>query len=251
MSFITDALRLENHPVAVFRAESMPEGAFTTQKGCGIPSLLMRCARLGDTCAADRAHVFCHGAVSGFGFGGMDDREHSSWAASDVPEGREDEMRHGGKRHFESPEIALKQLENIRDYGDGSDAIVFKDLVEAERDGDPVEVVVFVCDPTRISALALLAGYSRDSSDPAVISPYAHACQAVYAIPRAEGGTEHPHAVIGMTDMYARRYLRPDEMTFAVPYGMYRRMESDAPKSFLGTEKWAETLEKCLKSKQE
>ena len=246
MSFITDAIRLETYPVAVFHSDKMPEGANTTVKGCSIPSTFVRCARLGDLCAADKAHVFCHGGLSGYGFGGMGDREHSSFAASYVPADRQNEMKHGGKKHFSCPEIAERQLNLIKDYGDGSGAIVFKKLDDAERDKDPVEVVVFLCDPSRISALALLAGFSRDADDPAVITPYGHACQQIYAIPLAEGEKEHPRAVIGMTDMYARRYVKPDEMTFAVPYSMYKQMAEDAPKSFLASEKWQETLEKCL-----
>lgn len=246
MSSITEYLKMENPPVAVFRSDSAPEGAFIPGKGCSIPSLFVRCARLGDTTAADRDHVFCHGALSGFGFGGMVDREHSSWAASDIPEDRKGEIKHGGKRHFRDPETAELQLNLIKDYGDGSGWIVFKRLDKALADGDPVEVVVFLTDPSRISALSLLAGYSRKASDPAVVMPYGHGCQQIYAIPKAEGESEHPRGVVGMTDMYARRYVRPDEMTFAVPYPLYQTMERDAPESFLGKDTWPGMLEKCL-----
>jgi hypothetical protein len=246
MDSIADYIRLETPAVAIFRADKVPEGAFIPSKGCSIPGLFVRCARTGDVCAADREHIFCHGALSGFGFGGIPDREHSSWAASDVPADRKDEMKHGGKKHFASPEIATLQLNNIKDYGDGSGCIVFKRLDDALSAGDPIEVVAYLVDPTRISALAQLAGFSRNASDPAVVMPYGHACQHLYAIPRAEGESEHPRAVLGMTDIYARRYVRPDEMTFAVPYSLYKRMAEDAPKSFLASEKWAEQLDKCL-----
>lgn len=246
MDEIAKYLRLETPAVAVFRTDAIPEGAFVPTKGCSIPGLFVRCVRTGDVCAADREHISCHGALSGFGFGGIPDREHSSWAASDVPEDRKDEMKHGGKRHFASPEIATLQLDNIKDYGDGSGVIVFKRLDEALEAGDPIEVVVYLTDPSRISALAQLAGFSRNASDPAVVMPYGHACQHIYAIPRAEGESEHPRAVLGMTDMYARRFVRPDEMTFAMPFSLYKRMVGDVPKSFLAMEKWEETLDKCL-----
>ena len=246
MDKIAEYLRLETPAIAVFRTDKLPEGAFIPSKGCSIPGLFVRCARTGDTCAADRAHIFCHGAISGLGFGGIPDREHSSWAASDVPADRKDEMKHGGKRHFASPEIATLQLDNIKDYGDGSDCIVFRRLDEAIAAGDPIEVVVYLADPTRISALAQLAGFSRNAPDPAVVMPYGHACQHIYVIPRAEGEKENPRAVLGLTDIYARRFVRQDEMTFAVPYCLYKRMAEDAPKSFLSMEKWGEQLEKCL-----
>jgi len=250
MGIIEDHLHLEKPPVAIFRSATIPEGAALPTKGCSIPGLLSRCVRLGDVCAADKEHIFCHGGISGFGFGGMADREHSAWAASDVPDDRKGEMSHFGKRHFANPEIALLQLSPIKDYGDGKDVIVFKRLDEAVRDGDPIEVVAYIVDATRLTALSLLAGFSRKTADPAVIMPYGHACQHIYAIPRAEGESDTPRGVVGMSDIYARRFIDPDEMTFAVPYKLYRTMEADAPKSFLYSDRWDSLLEKCIGKKE-
>lgn len=247
MDGIAEAMRMETPGVAIFRSSSIPEGAFVPEKGCSIPGLLVRCARLGDICAADRAHVFCHGAQSGLGFGGMFNREHSYWTSSDIPCDNAGEVKHPGKRHFASPEIAKKQIDLIKDYGDGKDCIVFRRLDDALEAGDPVEVVVYLADPARISALSLLAGFSRDSPEPATFMPYGFGCQQIYAIPRAEGEKEHPRAVLGMTDMYARRFIRPDEMSFAVPFSLYRTMVDDIPRSFLATDKWKQTLDKCVR----
>ncbi len=144
-----------------------------------------------------------------------------------------------------TPEIATLQLSAIKDYGNGKDAIVFQPLDEALTEHRPIEVVVFLCDPTRISALTLLAGFGKTTPGPAAVVPYGHACQQIYAIPRAEGESDDPHAVIGLTDLYARRFVPADILSFAVPFKLYRRMEADIGKSYLGKESWPETLKKC------
>ena len=248
MSRLAEILRMTNHPVAIYRSETIPEGASISGSHCGIPPLLVKCARLGQLCATDNEHSTCHGSKSGFGFGGIANRQNSAWSASVVPECMREKMKHkgAGQSYFKTPEIALLQMEPIKDYGDGSDAIVFQDLDEAEKEGKPIEVVVFLVDPARITALMQLAAFSKETPGPAVIMPYGHACQQIYAIPRAEGESDDPHAVVGMTDMYARRYIGKDQMSFAVPYSLYKRMVSDIDSSFLMKDKFIENMEKCI-----
>ena len=53
-------------------------------------------------------------------------------------------------------------------------------------------------------------------------------------------------AVVGMTDMYARRFIGKDQMSFAVPYSLYRRMEADVDGSFLVKEKFIDQMSKCI-----
>ena len=134
MSRLTDILRIDNHVVAIYRAPSVPEDADVCGPKCCIPPLLMKCNRLGTKCAADSEHITCHGAVSGLGFGGIPDRERTSCSLSRFPEGAE--SNHGkGKRYFANPECAMCQIDGVKDYGDGKDAIVFQDVDEAEKEG--------------------------------------------------------------------------------------------------------------------
>ena len=138
------------------------------------------------------------------------------------------------------------KVETIKDYGDGKDVIVFEDLDSAESEGKPIEVVVFLVDPARLTALMQLAAFSKTTPGPAAIMPYGHACQQIYAIPRAEGESDDPHAVVGMTDMYARRFIAKDLLSFAVPYKLYKRMDSDLDESFLTTGKFRLNMDKCI-----
>ena len=249
MSKLTDLLKIENHAVAIYRAKELPEDAFVPQNGhCTIPSLLMHCVRLGKKTATDSAHSPCHGSKSGFGFGGMANRQRSAWSMSVVPEEVRETIAHKSKgmSYFKNPEIALIQLEPIKDYGDGSDVIVFQDVDEAIKENRPIEVVVFIVDPVRLTALQQLAAYSKTTQGPAAIMPFGHACQQVYALPKGEGETDDPHAIIGMTDMYARRFVGRDQLSFAVPYKLYQRMMDDIDGSFLTNEKFISNFEKCM-----
>ena len=247
MSLLTDILKIDNHVVAIYRSPSMPEDADAAGPKCCIPSLLVKCTRLGRKCTADREHITCHGAVSGLGFGGIPDRERTSYSLSSFPEGFEGTHHGSGKKYFVNPECALSQIDGVRDYGDGKDAIVFQDVEEAEKEGRPIEVVVFTVDPARLSALMQLAAYSKKTKGPASVAPFGHACQQIYAIPRAEGESDDPRGVIGMTDIYARRFVGTEMMTYAVPYSLYRRMMSDIPGSFLEDEKYLGNLEKAMR----
>ena len=248
MSRLAEILRMTNHPVAIYRTDSIPDGAFVPGTHCIIPPLLVRCARSGNVCATDNEHSVCHGSKSGLGFGGISNRQNSAWSASVVPEEVRDRMKHkgSGQSYFRTPEIAMLQMDPIKDYGDGSDVIVFQDVDDAESQGRPIEVVVFLVDSARLTALMQLAAFSKETPGPACIMPYGHGCQQIYAIPRAEGETDDPHAVVGMTDMYARRFIGKDQLSFAVPYKLYQRMVDDIDDSFLMKEKFIESMDKCL-----
>ena len=248
MGRLTELLRMENHAVAIYRTEKIPEGAFVPGTHCIIPPLLVRCSNLGHVCATDNEHAACHGSKSGLGFGGVSNRQRSAWSASVIPESEQATMKHksSGQSLFKTPEIALLQMEAVKDYGDGNDVIVFQDLDEAESQGRPIEVVVFLTDPTRITALMQLAAFSKETPGPSVIMPTGHACQQIYAIPRAEGESDDPHAVVGMTDMYARRFADKDQLSFAVPYKLYQRMDADLDASFLMTGKYKVNMELCI-----
>lgn len=250
MGKIEDILEIDMNPVAIYRAAEVPSDASTPSVHCSITPLLLKCAMAGKKCAAAKEHISCHGAISGFGFGGIQDRHHTAMRLSSIPPECCAEFKHEGKGDFLTPEIAELQLVAIKDYGNGEDVIVFQPLDEALAEHQPIEVVVFLCDPTRISALTLLAGFNKTTPGPATIVPYGHACQQIYAIPRAEGESDDPHAVIGLTDLYARRFIPADILSFAVPFKLYQRMEADIERSYFGKETWQETLKKCCKKNQ-
>ncbi len=250
MGKIEDILKIDMTPVAIYRNTDIPLDASVPSTHCCIPSLFIECARTRKKCATDKDHISCHGALSGFGFGGIPDRQRTAIRLSSISSECTEGFKHEPKGDFKTPDIATLQIDFIKDYGDGQDAIVFQPLDRALAEDRPIEVVVFLCDPTRISALSLLAGFSKTTPGPATILPYGHACQQIYAIPRAEGERNDPHAIIGMTDLYARKFVPADMLSFAVPYKLFVRMENDIENSYFGKGSWPETLKKCLEKDQ-
>lgn len=97
MGKIEDILGIGMHPVAIYREAEMPSDASVPSAHCNIPSLFVKCARTGKKCAADKDHIFCHGAVSGFGFGGIPDRQRTAMRLSAIPPECNGEFKHEAK----------------------------------------------------------------------------------------------------------------------------------------------------------
>ena len=69
-------------------------------------------------------------------------------------------------------------------------------------------------------------------------------------MPRKEGESENPRAVIGITETFVRRTeMGPGEVTFAVPWKLYERMDADFAESFMGKENFGTVLEEAEKEK--
>jgi hypothetical protein len=59
-----------------------------------------------------------------------------------------------------------------------------------------------------------------------------------------QGRTEMPKAVIGLTDIAARKYLDKNELSFSVPFKRFLEMEANIHKSFLTKGKdWPKIVE--------
>lgn len=71
-------------------------------------------------------------------------------------------------------------------------------------------------------------------------------CQAVGLLSYREAEREEPRALVGMTDLSARKYTRSalgqHALSFTVPWQMILRMEEDVDDSFLQRETWQTLL---------
>ena len=104
----------------------------------------------------------------------------------------------------------------------------------------------FFTDPDQLSALVILANYGRETNDNVII-PYAAGCQTLVIYPYREIAAEVPRAVVGLTDLSARNYIRQqlgdNLMTFAVPLKMFHEMEGNVEGSFLERPVWEKLAE--------
>jgi hypothetical protein len=89
--------------------------------------------------------------------------------------------------------------------------------------------------------MTVLANYDRQNNHNVII-PYAAGCQTIGIYPYQEARAERPRAVVGLTDLSARVYIRKqltdNLMTFTVPLAMFKEMESNVAGSFLERPTW-------------
>jgi uncharacterized protein (DUF169 family) len=262
MTQIEQALQLKYPPLAVFYARELPEGVATPSLMCSM--LLVARAAKGEPVALSKDSCRCHGAASGFGL----DR----FRADNFPGGPEAFLRFLsiGNADWEQGRAVITQLQEagvpkifLEEFSEGEGFcktpglvqdwidslpevrpegpyVIMKPLKDVHKNESP-KVVSFLVNPDQLSALVVLANYARKGSDNVRI-PFGAGCTCIGLLPLAEAEKENPCAIIGLTDISARFYLRKplggDILSFTVPLRMYEEMESNVQESFLTRFAW-------------
>ena len=137
--------------------------------------------------------------------------------------------------------MAIKFIEDLPIVDIPAAYVIFKPLLEVDSGQEKPQVVIFFADPDQLSALVVLANYGRDGNQN-VIMPYAAGCQNIGIYPYQEAQSTTPRAVVGLTDLSARVYIRKqlkdNLMTFAVGMAMFEEMEENVAGSFLQRPTW-------------
>jgi hypothetical protein len=153
-----------------------------------------------------------------------------------------------GERYLKSPERVHQFISGLPLTDIPATYGVFKPLPSVDPDLEKPEIVIFFADPDQLSALVVLANYDRPDNMNVII-PYAAGCQTIGIYPYRESKAKKQRAVVGLTDISARLYIRKqlgeDLMTFAVPLAMFEEMEENVNGSFLERPTW----QKLLRSK--
>lgn len=153
-----------------------------------------------------------------------------------------------GELYCESPE----ELRRIFDYIDPVPApkrfCIVKPLSLFDPNEEP-ELVAFFARPETLCGLHQLAAFV--TNDPEVVaSPWGAACTNLITWPRRYLAKGEDKAVVGGWDPSARQFFKADELTFTVPYGMFRQMLERFGESFLTTKTWATVQKKITRSKR-
>jgi len=267
---IGEALGLEFQPVGVILTDEKPENAMQFKEGkwgC-VMSLFAACAKNGK-CAAFSAQTYgCWGGGVGLGFGNAYEQfpggvgcftHFISSGNQEWEQGRtvgEQLKEHAGnafaeqflegERYVKSPELVDEWLERIPIRQIDTKYVVFKPLDQVDEEKETPHVIVFTVNPNQLSALVILANYNRAGMENVTI-PWAAGCQTIGIIPLHEAEQENPRAVVGLTDISARKYVRAslgaDCLTFALPYSLLTQLEEEVEGSFLRGHTW-KTLQK-------
>lgn len=271
-SKIAKAIGLKHNPVTIVLADEKPDNALQFKAGkWGCAMFMFANAAKGRTAAFDAQTYGCWGGGVGLGFGNVYEQfpggvgcfnhflssGNKQWekgrqvgAALAEAAGKEfAESFLEGEQFLKNPELANEWLEGLPITEIKSKYVLFKPLSDTEPGAEHPETVIFVVDADQLSALVTLANYGEKGMENVII-PWGAGCQTIGIIPWREAKADPPRAVVGLTDLSARKYARKllgaEYLSFAVPWKMFLTMESNVEGSFLERATW----QSLLKSEQ-
>ncbi|MFH0823142.1 MAG: RluA family pseudouridine synthase [Pseudomonadota bacterium] len=153
-----------------------------------------------------------------------------------------------GERYLASPQACRKFYEDIDPRPAPKRYCVFKP-VSALAPHEKPEVIVFFGRPEAVSGLHQLAVFVTDDIE-AVASPFGAGCANMVTWPVKYRDAGKVRAVLGGWDPSERKYLKTDEITFAVPGELYEMMLSRWQESFLTADAWKAVRKRVDKSRK-
>ncbi|MFA5516010.1 MAG: DUF169 domain-containing protein [Desulfuromonadales bacterium] len=267
-SRIAEAIGMKHQPVALLWSEHRPEQAMQFDKGkWGCVLWLAASAAKGKAAVCDRQTFGCFGGGVGMGFGEcyknfpggeesfcrfLTTGNAASAEGRQIAEGmrpfaRPEFIEHflHGERYLQSPEKAHRFIDALPITDIPAPYVVFKPLADIDPAAEEPQTVVLFVDPDQLSALVVLANYGRGDNENVTI-PWAAGCQTIGIYPYREALADKPRAVVGLTDLSARLYIRRQLggglMSFAAPWKLFQEMETNVEGSFLQGPAWRELM---------
>lgn len=263
-SKIAQALKMELNPVAIIWSDKKPENALQFKEGrWGCVMWMLANASKGKTAVFDRNTYGCWGGGVGLGFGnkyldfpgglecfyyflsiGNKEWETGKNIAEQIKpyvgkEFYEDFLE--GERYLKAPYNVKKFVEQLPIMEISKNYVIFKPLKDVNLNEEEPIVIVFPINPHQLSALIVLANYNKEDFEN-VIVPWGAGCQTIGIYAYREALSEKPRAVIGLTDLSARKAIRKQLgdyiFTFTVPLKMFLEMEKNVEGSFLERHVW-------------
>lgn len=265
-SKIVEALNLKYHPVALVWSNEKPVGAleFGRDKwGCIMYHLVA--AAKGRTAVIGRDTYGCLGGGVGMGFGDcyksfpggcegfyrflsngnaqeVGAEEISNVIAASGNTKMADDFMHG-ECYLKNPEATKCFVKALPIQDIPTEYVVLKPLEETNLESENVHSITLLVDPDQLSALVVLANHEHPERENVAI-PFAAGCQIIGVFMYRELDSETPRALVGLTDISARKNVRKilgkDVMSFSMTPAMYREMENNVDGSFLKRNTWAE-----------
>jgi hypothetical protein len=264
-SKLTDVLNLKHHPVALVWTDEKPVGAleFGRDKwGCIMYHLVA--AAKGRTAVIGRDTYGCVGGGVGMGFGncyrnfpGGCEGFHRFLSSGNADEPGAKEIHDGiaasgnekmaddflhGECYLKNPEVTQCFVENLPIQDIPAEYVVLKPLEETDLDTENVHSITLLVDPDQLSALVVLANHEHPERENVAI-PFGAGCQIIGVFMYRELDSDQPRALVGLTDISARKNVRrilgKDVMSFSMTPSMYREMEANVEGSFLERNTWS------------
>jgi uncharacterized protein (DUF169 family) len=153
-----------------------------------------------------------------------------------------------GERYLSSPAEARRFFTQVAPHPAPARFCVFKPL-SSFGPGETPELVVFFERGEVLTGLANLAAFVTDDFE-VVATPFGAGCSFMVTWPLHYLAKGQTRAVLGCGDPSARKFMKPDEMTFTVPYSLYQTFLARWQESFLVTDTWGVVKKKIARSKE-
>ncbi len=134
-----------------------------------------------------------------------------------------------GERYLPSPESMRKFLDKVNPRKAPGKYCIFKPLSLFTGSEEP-EFIVFFARPEVLCGLFTHTTFTTGEVD-SVASPFGAGCTNIVAWPLYYREQGQEKAVIGGFDPSARKFMKTDELTFTVPWSLYRKMLKALPES--------------------
>lgn len=187
-------------------------------------------------------HFGCPGAAFWLGFMKPQTETIINYVSTGIPGWSDGELYCG------SPDTLRKVFLEIDPPLAPKPYCVVKPLSLFEEQETP-ELVMFFARPEPLCGLHQLAFFVTD--DPEVVaSPWSAGCGSLVTWPRRYLAAGVMRAVVGGWDISARKFFRPDELSFTVPMAMFTAMLERWQESFLSRKEWGTVQKKLERSRK-
>jgi uncharacterized protein (DUF169 family) len=261
-SAIAEAVSLRFPPLAVFYTSEPPDEGKEAKGLCAMIPVAQ--AAKGETIYFSVTSCGCPGAAAGFGLTGYNrdtfpggeecfhrflsnGNEHCEQGRQAIEQMKERGLSKvflddfsKGEGYLKTPELAAEFDASLPKIEPEGAYIVIKPLEKLLPNEKP-KVVAFFVNADQLSALTVLANYARPGNDNVRI-PFGAGCMTFALYPFYESEQASPLAIVGLTDISARFFLRKalghEFLSFAVPWSLFEEMESNVQESFLTRHTW-------------
>jgi hypothetical protein len=190
----------------------------------------------------DREHYGCLGGAFFLGYNKPQLENIVHYVSNGIPGVME------GERYFNSPEQARLYYQTLAPAPAPEPYCVFKPLDLLEPGEHPL-LVNFFARPETISGLHQLTLFVSDDLE-AVMSPWGAGCTNLVTWPLRYLAQGRSKAVLGGWDPSCRKFLKTDELTLTMPWGMFESMLAHWRDSFLTAEAWKTVRQKVARSRR-
>ncbi len=151
-----------------------------------------------------------------------------------------------GEHYLPSPESMRAFMDDTTPPAAPGKYCVAKPLEHFAEDEKPL-VVVFCARPEALGGLFSLTCYAAGNHN-AVVSPFGAGCGSIVSWPLVYMQRGEEKAVLGGFDLSARKFMKTDELTLAIPFPLYEKMLDKMEESALTRKTWQGVRKKVARS---